>query len=221
MPTNGIALIENTVEASRSWTTSTLIECNSRFCELLGYTLDELRRLKPWDWDIHATPENVQARHAQSRGTNVTFETRHRRKDGSTYDAEVSVQSASIGGRKVFVAVVRDASARVKAREDLKAREEIFRSIVSQAADAIVLIDPADGSFVELTRRLFTSSVVARAVRCAHAARPIDRPAARSPGRRGRPAADAGGSDLEVRHRHHDSARRARQQSCCGCRDAR
>jgi two-component system sensor histidine kinase/response regulator len=202
------ALIENTVEGIAILDDeSALIECNTRFCELLGYTLEELRLLKPWDWDIHATRENVRARHAQARESSVTFETLHRRKDGSTYDAEISVQGASIGGRKVFVAVVRDASARVKAREDLKAREEIFRSIVSQAGEGIVLIDPADGSFVEFNEAACSQLGYSRGQFAALTLHDlwVDLPRDRLEAAVAR-LLSLGSSDLEVRHRHRDGS---------------
>lgn len=117
---------------------------------MLGYEPDELVGMHPSDWDQQeGDPERIAIRHAENDQSSIAFETRHRRKDGAVFDAEVSVQRVLIGGRRVFVTVSRDVSARIKAREDLRAREEIFRSIVSQAGDGIVLLDPTDGRFVE------------------------------------------------------------------------
>ncbi len=127
-----------------------VIECNPRFAEMLGTTPQEMVGRHPSSWDdFEGDAARISARHAAATGPSISFETRHRRADGGTYDAEVSVQAVRIGGRQVYVVVSRDVSARVKAREDLRAREEIFRSIVSQAGDAIVLLDPSDGRFVE------------------------------------------------------------------------
>jgi PAS domain S-box-containing protein len=53
-------------------------------------------------------------------------------------------------GRLVGVlGISRDITQQRRAAETLRDREELYRSIVSQAGDGIVLIDPADGSFRE------------------------------------------------------------------------
>jgi PAS domain S-box-containing protein len=53
-------------------------------------------------------------------------------------------------GRTIGVlGVARDVTQQRSAVEQLREREEVFHAIVSQAADGIALIDPADGSFTE------------------------------------------------------------------------
>lgn len=89
-----------------------LLEANPRFAEMLGYAADELIGLHSWDLDANLEEARVREEFRDPLAVNATFETRHRRKDGSVYDAEVSVRGASIGGRRVFMSISRDVSDR-------------------------------------------------------------------------------------------------------------
>lgn len=127
-----------------------VIEANAAFARMLGYARpEELLGLAPWEWDIALSPADMEGLLRTRAPADISFQTRHRRRDGSTYEAEVSLQSAHINNRDVFVSIVRDITGQKRAREELEAREEIFRSIVSQAGDGILLIDPDDYSFTE------------------------------------------------------------------------
>src|SRR3712207_7995844 len=53
-----------------------------------------------------------------------SFETVHRRKDGTTFPVEVSSQSADIGGERLLFSVVRDVSERKRVERALRRSEE-------------------------------------------------------------------------------------------------
>jgi PAS domain S-box-containing protein len=71
-----------------------VFEANQRYADMLGYSPEEVRQLHLWDWDTQHTPEQLQEmlRTVDSKGDH--FETRHRRKDGTYYDVEISKYSA-------------------------------------------------------------------------------------------------------------------------------
>jgi PAS domain S-box-containing protein len=74
------------------------------------------------------------------------FETRHRRKDGSIYDVEISTNGAIIAGQKLIFCVCRDVSTRKKAEEALAKSEERYRSVLEQMEEAYYEVDIA-GNF--------------------------------------------------------------------------
>ena len=71
-------------------------ELNQTFADMLGYPLDEASHLHVWDWDVQWDREELVKRIAND--PKVTFETRHRRKDGSVYDAEIQQQRRGVAG---------------------------------------------------------------------------------------------------------------------------
>jgi PAS domain S-box-containing protein len=97
-----------------------LYESNPAFARMLGYTQEEMRQLHVWDWDALWTREELLSRLENRFAVPATFETRHRRKDGSFYEVEVSVGGAELGGRKFLYCVLRDTTGRKAAEEALR-----------------------------------------------------------------------------------------------------
>ncbi len=86
----------------------------------LGYSLEELEALTPWDMKPEFTEETFKAKIAPlTRGEvqRLVFESRHRRKDGSSYPIEVRLQLVETGKRSVFLAVINDITERKKSEQ--------------------------------------------------------------------------------------------------------
>jgi PAS domain S-box-containing protein len=97
-----------------------LLESNPAFARMLGYTQEEMRRLYIWDWDARWNRLELLSKLADRFFDPAVFETRHRRKDGSVYEAEVSAAGAELGGRKYLYCVLRDTTGRKAAEEALE-----------------------------------------------------------------------------------------------------
>ncbi len=79
-----------------------IIEVNEAYCRMSGYTRDEMLRLNVAALEAVEEPAEIAA-HIQrliAKGSEI-FETRHRRKDGSLYDVEISVTYLEDGRRQV------------------------------------------------------------------------------------------------------------------------
>ena len=118
-----------------------VIEANPRFAELLGYSLEEVVHLQTWDFEANLTEAEIRDGFADLTRVSRTFETRHRRRDGSLYDAEVSASGARIGGQDVIIAVTRDISERKAQQRALEEREAMLGAIFDQASVGIDLVD--------------------------------------------------------------------------------
>jgi PAS domain S-box-containing protein len=118
-----------------------VFEANRRFAEMLGYSLEETRRLHVWDWDLRWTPEQLleMVRAAGSEGDH--FETRHRRSDGSTFDVEISNNGAMLSGRKLIFCVCRDITARKRAEAALAASERKWRDVLVNVPQIGIALD--------------------------------------------------------------------------------
>jgi len=68
-----------------------------------------------------------------------TFETIHRKKDGSTFPIEISARKVEIEGVKYYQSISRDISERKKAEETLRESEERFRKIFEESPFSMLM----------------------------------------------------------------------------------
>jgi PAS domain S-box-containing protein len=115
---------------------------------MLGYTVSEMVGMHPGDWDLNFSEADLEAHFPSARMASYTVETRHRRKDGSVYDAEVSIRHTHIGDRLVAVTVARDISERKATEIRLLTSEEKYRGIFDESVVTIYVFDK-DKNFID------------------------------------------------------------------------
>jgi PAS domain S-box-containing protein len=106
-----------------------LQEANAEFLRRRGYSAAEVKGLNMADWDARWTREELKERMRQLVGGHAVFETRHRCKDGSVFDAEVGVTSVRIAGQELFFCVTRDITERKHAERARHESDERFRQL--------------------------------------------------------------------------------------------
>lgn len=106
------------------------IDCNETACRFLGYTRQELLRLRVPDIEMsqaQTTPEQWRAyvedikQHAPLYGR----QGQHRRKDGSLYPVEVIVSYRTFEDRDYILAVARDITERLRFEEQLRQSQKM------------------------------------------------------------------------------------------------
>jgi PAS domain S-box-containing protein len=99
-------------------------EANKQFAEMLGYSSEETRQLNVFDWEYLFPREQVleMIRTVDEAGDH--FETRHRRKDGSTFNVEISTNAATFAGQKLVFCVCRDITERKTMEKQLQKKNE-------------------------------------------------------------------------------------------------
>jgi PAS domain S-box-containing protein len=78
----------------------------------------------------------------------MTFETRHRRKDGSVFPVEVSAKYLEFGGKEYSFTFVRDITERKRTELALQASESRYRRFVERSA-AGVIRNTLDGTIID------------------------------------------------------------------------
>jgi PAS domain S-box-containing protein len=117
-------------------------EANRRFAEMLGYSPEEVMKLNVWDWEYQLPPEKVREMIRTVTEDGDHFETRHRRKDGTIYDVEISTNAATFAEQKLIFCVCRDITERNEAVEALRESQEFNTILLEKAPNQVVVINP-------------------------------------------------------------------------------
>ena len=114
-----------------------ILDVNRQACVSLGYSREELIGMHPREFDVGLDEALIERlRRRISAGEAATFETRHRRKDGSLFPVEIrAVQFERAGGSPRHLALARDISERKRNEEALRQSEDRFRALVQFSFD--------------------------------------------------------------------------------------
>lgn len=130
-----------------------VIDVNQRACEMLGYTREELIGTTPLDFDTNLDRQVAASLHRRlAAGETVIAESRHRRKDGTTYPVELRIRAVWEDGEQFNVSLVQDITERNRVESELRASEARFRTFVDHATDAFFLQE-AGGLIVDVNRQ--------------------------------------------------------------------
>ena len=136
--------------------TGAFVQLSQRFCDLLGYTREELIGRTPLSITLPDDATRDAAPVSQlADGTLAIWSTEKRflRRDGSVVWARVHVSGADRGcGKHTLLALIEDITEKRRADAALRESEARSRALIDQAADAMLVHD-GDGRFVDVNRR--------------------------------------------------------------------
>lgn len=132
-----------------------IIEVNLAACQAYGYTREEFRRLSIYDLRAPGEKGAVDAQIAEARQGGVLFETLHRRRDGSVFPVQINASGTRLGDREIVISIVRDISETVKAREEMKRRNE-YLSMLHETALALINRLDTDDLLAQIVSRAAT-----------------------------------------------------------------
>lgn len=133
----------------------TIVDANSRFCQLLGYAKDEL--MKRNAHDFYVDPAERQALHERLRRSGYVsdHESLLKRKDGTSIPTNLNMALLTLHGKRLLLTATQDLSARVQTEERMREKEAQYRAIFNSATDAFVVFD-LDGKVVDANPRACT-----------------------------------------------------------------
>lgn len=117
------------------------VECNRSFADMLGCSREEVARQAVWDWDAQWNRAEVLQKVRQVQIAGATFETRHRRRDGTTFDVEISASAAQWSNRTLVYCVCRDISARKTIEAAVRHSQAELEAIYNSTPLMLCLVD--------------------------------------------------------------------------------
>ena len=131
-----------------------ILDANPAACRRLGYTRNELLRLRTADIDnptfAAGFGDRLQEQLAAGR---LTVEGRHVTKDGRIIPVEVNTSAIQIDGKPAILAVIRDISAHKQIEKALRESEAFYHSLVESLPQHILRKD-RDGQFTFVNQRV-------------------------------------------------------------------
>ena len=101
-----------------------LLDVNRQACESLGYSREEMIGMHPRDFDVGLDEASIARIAERVRiGETITFESLHRRKDGTVFPVEIRARQFQQGGRPFRLSLARDITERKRAEEVLRESE--------------------------------------------------------------------------------------------------
>lgn len=133
-----------------------LVYVNEEASRALGYSRDELTGMTVQDIDAHYSTAELVAVQDQGRaeGT-IRHETRHRRRDGSTFPVEIQSSSFEYQGQSMGIALARDISERKHSEMRLEAAKKLLRT---RNAELLAYKEQLEQRVDEKTAKLLASN---------------------------------------------------------------
>jgi two-component system cell cycle sensor histidine kinase/response regulator CckA len=101
--------------------TDAVVEVNQQACTSLGYSREELIGAATRLFDPHVSRERLDEVHRRiATGETVTFDSRHVRKDGTSFPVEIRIRTFEARGQTFHLALVRDTTARRELEDQLR-----------------------------------------------------------------------------------------------------
>ncbi|MFZ2300290.1 MAG: EAL domain-containing protein [Gallionella sp.] len=129
-----------------------VVQVNDAFCRMLGYTASEMLSMNAAQWDAQWTAAQIKA-NIDALGENASMlETRHRRRDGSIIDVEISVVKVDIGGQQLVYCSSRDVTERKQAEQALMKSRQRAQHYLDTAGVMLISLD-AQGRVQMINRK--------------------------------------------------------------------
>lgn len=112
-----------------------LLEASESFCRMLGYGREELIGKHVSQWDAGLPGDLLEQKLSEQFASpgRIQFESRHRRKDGTLFDVEVSGMPVELDGGAVLFNSSRDVSGRKANEAAQRESERRLRAVIEQS----------------------------------------------------------------------------------------
>lgn len=132
--------------------TGAILDCNSHFEEVLGWSSSEIRDRRASEIGLWAHSGDLQTLLSEAPTANkpIVRDVRLRTRGGSTFDGVLAARYLEQDGERLVVCSFLDTSERKRHDQALRNSEEKFAKAFHSSPDAMVISTREDGHFVEI-----------------------------------------------------------------------
>jgi PAS domain S-box-containing protein len=135
-------------------------EVNEAFVALYGYSRDEVRSMKVTELAGGTEAESASLRRTLTENSDSIAIRWHRKNDGTVFPVEITSGMFQLKGRKMFCAIIRDITLRMRFETALQESENKFRDLSEKSIVGIYLIQDDTFTYVNpMFARIFGYSV--------------------------------------------------------------
>jgi len=140
-----------------------IVMVNEAAIKNTGYDREELLCMTISDIDPLSKTRDDRSKlwHTLNKEKSAHFQSVHNRKDGSTYQAEIHLNSILLDGKPVILAVAYDITERAEIERQMKLSIEKFQNLIELAVDGI-LIGSNDGKLIEANSQFCSMTGMSR-----------------------------------------------------------
>jgi PAS domain S-box-containing protein len=119
-----------------------LQDVNKAFCEICGYSREELLKRSLGDIGILESPMEIRGNLDRARQAgHARFEVQQKYQDGRIIDVEVSLHHCRLGKREFFFSFCRDVTERNRIERTIRDQEAKLRSLFENLPDMVLVVD--------------------------------------------------------------------------------
>ena len=119
-----------------------IIDVNPAFCKTLGYSYEEVLKMKVTDFDAALKPVEIKGNLKKTVDSRIIqFETKNKKKNGTIIDVEVVLTKMEINGQFYYASFGRDVSERKRAEEQIINEKKLSDSIINSLPGIFYLYD--------------------------------------------------------------------------------
>lgn len=126
----------------------TFVDCNEKTLELYGCTREQIIGKKPYEFSPEFQPDGrssidkaVEKINATINGQSQFFEWKHKKYDGTLFDAEVSLNKVEIDNKQFIQAIVRDITHRKRIESELEKETTTLNDVIDLNPLSIQIVD--------------------------------------------------------------------------------
>ncbi len=131
-----------------------ILEVNQAYCDMSGYTCDELINMPVSKVEAVETVREIDQhiRKLLDQKGHDRFETKHRRKDGTLFDVDITALYFEQEGGRIAI-FVRDITERKQAEEAIHRSETMLRAVIDQMPSGVTVRDAQTGNLLLANNR--------------------------------------------------------------------